>query len=268
VRVSRVTRFGRYGVVGCLAATGLLIASLAPPASASHPSVFAQTGPAHLLHLKVGPAGQTQSTNWSGYAATSAGGTYSQVSSTWQEPAVQCAGGPEQIAVFWVGIDGYTSGTVEQDGSLADCSGGVASYYTWWEMYPANSVQIVGTTVQPGDHITSSVVRSGNTYTLKVTDQEHPANSFTTTQTCACANSSAEWIAERPSGGGGLFPLPNFGKIVFKHDAATSSTGSGSISQFPNDAITMVNNSHQTLAKPGALKKQGSKFAVKWFQMQ
>ena len=36
----------------------------------------------------------------------------------------------------------------------------------------------------------ASVVRSGTSYTLKVTDSTHTANSFTTTQTCSgCANS-------------------------------------------------------------------------------
>jgi hypothetical protein len=171
--------------------------------------------------------------------------------------------------VFWVGIDGYSSGTVEQDGTLAQCSGGVASYYTWWEMYPSNSVQVVGTSVQPGDKITSSVVRSGTTYTLRVVDSTNPANSFSLNETCgSCANSSAEWIAERPSGQSGPFPLPDYGKISFNKDKATSNTTSGSISQFPYDAITMVNSQGQTLASVGSLKKHGTKFVDTWHQMQ
>ena len=44
-----------------------------------------------------------------------------------------------------------------------------------------------------------------------MTDSTHPANSFTTTQTCSdCAGSSAEWIAEAPSGSSGVYPLSNF----------------------------------------------------------
>lgn len=252
-----------------LVGAGLLVASFVPAASASQPAVVhAGTAPATLLHLRVGPAGQVTSTNWSGYAATSSGGTYSKVSSKWKEPPVNCSSG-DGIAVFWVGIDGYTSGTVEQDGTLAQCSGGSASYATWWEMYPSNSVQIVGTSVQPGDKIMSSVVRSGSSYTLKVVDKTHSANSFSLVQSCpSCQNSSAESIAERPSGGGGLFPLPNYGTITFAKDKATSSSASGSISQFPNDAITMINNSGQTLASVGDLLKNGSKFVDTWHQRQ
>jgi Peptidase A4 family. len=91
---------------------------------------------------------------------------------------VTCPRHGTQDAVFWVGIDGFTSGTVEQDGTLAECNHGAAFYFTWWEMFPANSIQVAGSSVSPGDAISSSVVRSGTSYTLKVTDSTHPANSF------------------------------------------------------------------------------------------
>ena len=114
------------------------------------------------------------------------------------------------LAAFWVGIDGYSSGSVEQDGTLAECYGGRAYQYTWWEMYPTNAIQVVGTSLHANDAVTASVVRSGTSYTLKVIDSGHPANSFITTQTCSgCANSSAEWIAEAPSGRG-VYPLSHF----------------------------------------------------------
>ena len=61
--------------------------------------------------------------------------------------------------MFWVGIDGFTSGSVEQDGTLIECSGGRAFYFTWWEMFPTNSIQVVGSSVRPGDAISASVVQ-------------------------------------------------------------------------------------------------------------
>jgi hypothetical protein len=95
---------------------------------------------------------------------------------------------------------------VEQDGTLAECYGG-AAYYTGREMYPANAIQVVGQALRAGDSITASVVRSGTSYTLKVTDSSRSADSFSTTQSCSgCANSSAEWIAEAPSGSSGVYP--------------------------------------------------------------
>ena len=123
---------------------------------------------------------KVSSTNWSGYADT--GTAYSKVSSSWTQPAVTCSGTATQLAAFWVGIDGYSSGTVEQDGTLAECYEGTAYYYTWWEMYPSNDIQTVGDTVKPGDKIAASVVRTGTKYALKVTDSTTTGNSFSKTR--------------------------------------------------------------------------------------
>ena len=125
---------------------------------------------------------QVQSTNWSGYADTGRG--FSTVTGSWTEPSVSCTS-QTSLAAFWVGIDGYSSPSVEQDGTLAECYGGAAYYYTWWEMYPANAIQVVGQTLRAGDSIVASVVRSGTSYTLKVTDPSRSADSFTTTQSCS-----------------------------------------------------------------------------------
>ena len=95
-------------------------------------------------------------------------------------------------------------------GTAAGAAPAAAYYYTWWEMYPTNSIQVVGSAFHAGGSITASVVRSNTSYTLAVTDSTQPANSFTTRQTCSnCANSSAECIAEAPSGSSGVYPLSN-----------------------------------------------------------
>ena len=65
-------------------------------------------------HLRGGISRQAESTNWSGYAATT--GTYTSVSASWTQPAGTCSRG-DQYAAFWVGLDGYTSSSVEQTGS-------------------------------------------------------------------------------------------------------------------------------------------------------
>lgn len=61
---------------------------------------------------------------------------------------------------------------------LIECCRGAAYYYTWWEMYPANAIQVVGSTLHAGGSITASVVRIGTSYTLKVTDSSRSADSF------------------------------------------------------------------------------------------
>jgi len=115
------------------------------------------------------------------------------------------------------------------------------------------------------DSITASVVRSGTSYTLEVTDSSHPVNSFTTTQTCSsCANSSAEWIAEAPSGSSGAYPLSHFS--TWSEAGATVKAGSrsGGISSFTDDKTTMIDSSGAIEAQPGVLNGSGSSFSVTW----
>ena len=124
-------------------------------------------------------------------------------------------------------------------------------YYSWWEMYPSNAIQVAGQPVSPGDSIRASVVKSGSRYTLKVTDSTHSANSFTTTQTCSsCADSSAEWIAEAPSG---VYPLSDFRSWSTSGASVTSGSASGVISSFPDDELTMIDSSGAVKAQPGSL---------------
>jgi hypothetical protein len=206
---------------------------------------------------------QVSSTNWSGYADT--GSNFSTVTGSWSEPSASCSFSTT-YAAFWVGIDGYSSNSVEQDGTLIECFFGHAYQYSWWEMYPTNDIQVVGQSVAAHDSISASVVRSGSSYTLSVTDSTHSANSFTTTQTCStCANSSAEWIAEAPccTSSGGVLPLANFGTWTENGATVTEGSTSGVISSFTDDEITMVDSSRRVKAQPTALTG-GNAFSVMW----
>jgi Peptidase A4 family len=167
-----------------------------------------------------GSVTSTQSINWSGYADSESGSdTVSQVSGSWTIPSAQCLPQPYQnqdaFLANWVGIDGYTTSTVEQLGSAVQCFQGVEYYYVWYEMYPASTVE-EGTTAcindnvdcpQPGDQISASVTvkpaGSGeNDYTLTLVDHSRPQESFSVTQQCAtttCLDASGEWIVERPA---------------------------------------------------------------------
>jgi hypothetical protein len=203
------------------------------------------------------------SSNWGGYADdNSTGNTYTRVSASWKEPTVSCAG--SDIVVFWVGIDGYSDSSVEQDGTLAYCSGATVTYTDWWEMYPTNDIQVANS-ISAGDQITSTVVFSGGLYKLTVTDKTHPSGSFTTTQTCqaGCSNSSGEWIAERPSSGGGLAVLPDFGTWKVTGASVTSASTKGTISSFPDDAITMKDGGPALVTVSG-LSSTGKAFSAKY----
>jgi len=278
----RRPRLLNLALAACLPAAGMLLAfgSAAGASTAATPSAQAAANARAFLHnLSVGQhsanqrvAGhaaqikgltQVQSTNWSGYADT--GSSFSKVSASWTEPTPSCSGRTTQLAAFWVGIDGYSSASVEQDGTLIECYEGGTYQFTWWEMYPTNDIQVVGSTLAAGDSISASVVRSGTSYTLTVTDSNHSADSFTTTQSCSsCANSSAEWIAEAPSGSSGVYPLARFSTWTASSDAVTEGTTAGTISSFTDDEITMIDSSSRVEAQPGALNSSGNSFAVTW----
>jgi Peptidase A4 family len=278
-----------YPLAASVPAVGLLIAAgTAAGASTAHPAVAGGTSPSAraaslareaIRHLMVGHhatdenAGHArtihdqtnvQSNNWAGYADTGSG--FSKVSASWKEPTGSCGLGLISMAAFWVGIDGLKSSSVEQDGTLIECYLGTEYQYSWWEMYPTNSVQTVGSTVASGDNITASVVRSGSRYALKVTDSTHPANSFSTTQTCSsgCANTSAEWIAEAPSGSVSEYPLTNFGTWKASGAAVATGSKSGTISSFSDEKITMADTLGSTEAAPSALNASGNAFSVTW----
>jgi|HubBroStandDraft_4_1064222.scaffolds.fasta_scaffold90014_1 hypothetical protein len=252
-------------------------ASTAQSAAASPSARAAAAARTAIEHLDVGQHGadhrvsghvqklkgltQVQSGNWSGYADTGSG--YSTVTGKWTEPSASCTS-TESLAAFWVGIDGYSSSSVEQDGTLIECYGGTAYYYTWWEMYPKNDIQVVGETLRPGDSISASVVRSGTSYTLAVTDSSRSGDSFSTKQSCSCANSSAEWIAEAPSGSSGVEPLSHFSTFSLTSATVKTTSTSGTISTFTDDEITMVDSSGRVEAQPGALNGSGNAFNVTW----
>ena len=188
-----------------------LLTGLLPLTAASAAAPLA--GPARQLrHESAAGADTVTSSNWAGYAAN--GSTYTSVTATWVQPAVKCTSG-DQYAAFWTGLDGYSSASVEQTGSEADCVGKTADYYAWSEMYPDAPV-IYSNTLKPGDKVTASVTFSGtNKYVLTFTDTTQGWSHATTKTASGLARSSAEVIVEAPSGSTGVLPISGFGTIDF-----------------------------------------------------
>jgi Peptidase A4 family len=262
--------------IGVLSLAGMLLASSSVQAAAAASQSKATKARAVVEKLHVlpsqregstpGAVTQFQSFNWSGYGdgQVSSAPQYTSVSAQWIQPALKCTS-EDRIVVFWSGLDGLTSSTVEQDGTLAQCFQGVAFYYSWWEMYPANNIQVVGSTVKPGDHITAAVTFSAtSTYTLAVTDATTTANSFTTNQTCSpstCTRSSAEVIAERPSSAYGIYPLAQFALW----SVTNVTVAPGTITTPAEAEITMrdITNTY-TLAQPSSYKAATKSFTDKW----
>jgi hypothetical protein len=164
-------------------------------------------------------------------------------------PTATCSSG-DQYAAFWVGLDGYSSETVEQTGTDSDCVGKNPSYYAWYEFYPHPSFEI-SLTIKPGDHMVASVVYSGSEFTITIEDVT-TGKSYTKSSTVSGAQrSSAEWIAEAPccTGRGGILPLADFGTVLFGEDstgiggtnyATKMVPPSGPIGSFPASSIEQI----------------------------
>ena len=281
--MTRLALTGLTAVSVCGLGVSAAGASTRAPAAASGGPAAAARAAVSRLHIdstpvpnravpssrRAGPAGLTkvESYNWSGYADINET-NYSKVSASWTEPKVFCTK-EDRLAAFWVGIDGYNSATVEQDGTLAQCFEGKAYYYSWWEMYPTNAIQVVGSTVRPGDHIVSSVVRTGTSYKLTVTDTTTAGNNVSTTQACqvtgGCANSSTEWIAEAPTGTTGQIPLAQFTPWRVQSAAVATTAKSGHISSFPDSQLTMIDSTGTyPLATPSNLNHNSTGFTDTW----
>jgi hypothetical protein len=166
--------------------------------------------------------------NWSGYIAlpeSKKATAFRYVQADYTVPSVNCSVTSTAFAYQWVGLDGDTDSTVEQDGVGSYCVGGSPTYFAWSEMFPAGvDVQF---TLNPGDSVESSVYYDSSTkeYALYLLDQT-TGQGFNFDAACAstCGNSSAEVITEGyPSGSYG--GTADFGMEHFDTASVTDSAG-------------------------------------------
>ena len=256
-----------------LVAGSWLAASSASAAAAAHGPAAAGFTPGGLLVRPVGanrPATsgarnqEVESTNWSGYAATGSDGAFSSVSASWTQPTATCTSSgrrsSDQYAAFWVGLDGYSSDSVEQTGTDSDCDGRTPDYYGWYEMYPADPVYY-SNPVSPGDHISASVTFSGSdTYTLVLTDSTQGWTETHTQSESGLDRSSAEVITEAPSSDTGVLPLADFGTVNYTSSEANGTT----LASLSPTEIIMVDNSGQDKDSTSAIS--GGSFSNTWIR--
>jgi Peptidase A4 family len=208
-----------------------------------------------------GVVNQAESTNWSGYAATGSNGAFNKVSASWTEPTATCSSRRSaQYAAFWVGLDGFSSNSVEQTGTDSDCSGRTPVYYGWYEMYPAFPVNF-SNAVRPGDHISASVTFSGtSTYTLVLSDSTQGWTQTITQNESGLARSSAEVITEAPSSSSGVLPLANFGTISY---SSATANGTALASLSPTEIIMIDNSGAEKDSTSGI---SGGSFSNTWIR--
>jgi hypothetical protein len=194
-------------------------------------------------------------------------GPYQSVSASWTQPAVDCAKTPNGYAAFWVGLDGYSTDTVEQTGTEADCSNGTAVYGAWYEMYPRDSFSIVEP-VSPGDSFTASVTYLGKVFygltkefELTLSDTTKGWSKKETRWLRTAQLGSAEAIAEAPSSIFEILPLSDFVTVGFNGFTVDGSLVSSSTPGV--EPISMVSEEEALEAEPSAIS-DGS-FTDTWY---
>jgi autotransporter-associated beta strand protein len=214
------------------------------------------------------------SSNWSGYfASASSGNAFSDISSSWVVPTVQASSSGTTYSADWIGFDGANDTTVEQCGTSGDISStGSASYYAWYEFYPAGEVEIPSLAVHPGDDMSADITYEASesttshyAYSFDLSDQTTGISFAKTLFTSSNDNrSSAEWIAEAPSVGGQQTTLANFGSVTFSDDLTALNGGSdAALGTLNPTGIEMVQNG-SVVATPTSLSAGGETFSVNY----
>ena len=200
------------------------------------------------------------SRNWSGYAA--GGGKFTAVGATWTVPEFT-PDRPFGVDAAWVGIGGVRSRDLIQAGtSQTISSSGATQYQAWVETLP-EAAEPVPLAVHPGDTVTVTITeKSEDTWLLELVN-ETTGEKYERTEQYDSSYSSAEWIQEAPSSGGGrLLPLANFGSVHFSKAWAVKDGKRVNIAEAAGRPITLIGADNQALAVPSEVGADGSSFSV------
>jgi Peptidase A4 family len=274
-RASLLAAVTMAAMAGSLALTSAAGASVL--ARHSHPApggrMIRSRLPSGVGNLSIAGATKVGSTNWSGYAQnTATSGTYTAVTDTWRVPTVNTTLSGNQYSSDWVGVDGFSNGSLVQCGTEADHIGHTAVYDAWTEILPASEVVITGLAIHPGDKISALVMETkANTWLMQVKDLT-TGKSGSKTVSYTTPETSAEVVHERPTVGGSLATLAKTGKVT-QDPGSYSTSAPGTATTYhplmsPASAATvyqifMVNNAGtKIIAAPSVPDSDSDGFAV------
>jgi Peptidase A4 family len=225
------------------------------------------------------------STNWAGYAVAAqagAGKRFTSVTGRWVQPAAACAGTPTYSA-FWVGLGGFSASSyaVEQTGTQANCYVQEPYYTAWYELFPAPPVYLK-MRIRPGDRMSATVTVNRRIVLIRLKNVTTDKLFVKRLAMKRPDVSSAEWIAEAPTGcdffgACSTLPLTNFGTVDFSRGTASVKGHRGRIADpvWASTAIELHGDlddpNHPSLAGanaiPGPLAGDGGSFSVSWREL-
>ena len=234
------------------------------------------------VHGIVRRDGSVQSSNWSGMVAKGSGTQYTHVVGKWVVPPVSTREDRSPAySSIWVGLGGYNSSDIVQDGTEQDAAyflgSIVSSYDVWIEYYPdGGSTELPNFLVSPGDQVYMSAKTCRNQqnqlvgcfYLVNYTQNER-TSAAERSPNGRFDGDTAEWILERPQVNGNLYDLPDY-NVVETTDMQAYDTTQGKYVTYGNepfDAVSMVNfNDNDLLSQPTSLSKSTAQFTWKHYR--
>ena len=203
---------------------------------------------------------------WAGYVAFgSHNGSVSAVTGEWVVPTVNCSVNQREAVLYWVGMDGFRSDTVEQGGTRADCINGVAAYSAWYEFWPEQLSTMNFTTlrVSNGNLVSARVAYSAGSFNITVTDISTEKSATFVGAYTQGQRLDAEWIVEAPGFPNGTrLALPSFGQVQFNDSYAAIDGYSDSIGLARNGTVLYYCTGDHYRLVPSTLESGWTAFTV------
>jgi Peptidase A4 family len=225
------------------------------------------------VHVRPKSIDGNTSSIWSGLIISNPNTSYFTVWGTWTVPSVLAGlgGTGDFVSSIWVGLNGDSllqAGT-EQDVSVSpSLFFGGSSYYAWFEWFPANTVQLDGFSVSPGQTVVVSIspmsgTEGGLISFLNISTGVASSPLFAPIPTAdfngnpieppitGIPSDSAVFILERPAtsvqnGVPVAGALANYGEAVMPSAGAVATTSDGAKSD-TNTPVTVGENDQGTL---------------------
>ena len=214
-------RSTRLAITAAAAAVAAIVATPATASPRAASGVLSATG--STIHVAHDATFNTRtSTNWFGYVQ----GTlekpgrprFTSIDGTWTVPtATPHKANESEASSTWIGIGGgcvnkscaITDETLIQAGTEQNVdASGTASYYAWYELIPAPSLQTT-LVVHAGDKIRCNLTQTKpGLWVIRLWNLTTGGN-WHITVPYSSAHLSAEWVNETPLTTGGFAALPN-----------------------------------------------------------
>lgn len=226
------------------------------------------------------------SSNWAGYVVRPPASGISAISATWNIPRVTCAPSENSDSSQWVGLNGFSSQTLEQDGTDSRCLSGVPTYTSWYELLGIQEIN-GGSSVTITDsqrpthandlvHATVGVISQGGLSQWRFSLENLTAGwsysiSFLMPQVVTGTVTSAEWITERPSVCAitcQVEPLADFSMSKFDNAIVSTPSGPSEIRCLAAIQVVMMTSYGKMLATVSPPDFYGTSFQTTWVNDQ